>query len=203
MKVLLIIDIQNDFCPGGALAVQEGDQIIPVVNQLQDRFDLVVASQDWHPANHGSFASNHEGKNPGELIDLHGLQQILWPDHCVQDSKGAEFIATLNQGKIDRVFQKGMNLKVDSYSAFYDNGRRFSTGLGDYLKEKGVTEVYLVGLATDYCVKFSALDAAKEGFKTAVIKDACRGVELSPGDVKKALEEMKTAGIDIVQSQDI
>ena len=158
MKALLVIDVQNDFCPGGSLAVKEGDQIVSGINRFMPQFDLVVASQDWHPENHGSFAVNHE-KTPGELIELNGLTQILWPKHCVQGSAGAEFHAELNTDEIDAVFTKGENPLIDSYSAFYDNGHLNKTGLDDYLKSKQVTELFLCGLATDYCVKFTALDA--------------------------------------------
>ena len=203
MKALVLTDIQNDFCPGGALAVKEGDQIIPLVNHLQSHFELIVATQDWHPNNHSSFAANHEGKEPGNIIDLNGLQQFLWPVHCVQGSHGAEFVITLNQEKIEHVFQKGVNPDIDSYSGFFDNGHRQSTGLGNYLKEKGVTEVYIVGLATDYCVKYTALDAHELGFKTTVIKDACRGVEINQGDVERTLEEMRQIGISVINSEEI
>jgi len=203
MKVFIIVDIQNDFIPGGALAVPEGDKIIPIINLLQKHFDLIVATQDWHPPNHGSFASNHEGKKPGEIIKLSGLDQILWPDHCVQGTKGAEFVKDLDITRLARVFQKGTDPEIDSYSTFYDNAHRKSTGLGNYFKEKGIQEVYLAGLATDYCVKFSALDAVELGFKTHVIQDACRGVNLSPADSQKALEQMKNSGAEIIQSGDI
>ncbi len=219
MKALYIIDIQNDFCPGGALAVHEGDQIIPVVNQLQEQFDLVIMSQDWHPADHGSFAANHPGTNPGEVIDLHGLDQILWPVHCVQGSHGAAFVDGLQTDKVAAIFRKGTDITVDSYSGFYDNGsalmsveelhasaangKRISTGAFGYLKELGITDLYLVGLATDYCVKFTALDGNRLGFNTHVIQDACRGVNLQPGDVDRALEEMRAAGIKIITSQEL
>jgi len=203
MKALILVDIQNDFVPGGALAVPEGDLIVPLVNQLQPHFDLVVATQDWHPANHGSFAANHAGRNPGEMIDLAGLPQILWPTHCVQDTEGAKFVAGLDRRQWDRVFTKGTDTGIDSYSGFFDNGHRQATGLGDYLKAKQVTEVYVVGLATDYCVKFTALDAVQLGFKTHLIEDACRGVNLQPGDVAAAVEEMKKAGVEILHAEKI
>lgn len=216
MKALYIIDIQNDFCPGGALAVNEGDQIIPLVNELQSKFDLVIMSQDWHPADHGSFAANHPGTEPGQVIDLHGLDQILWPVHCVQGSHGAAFVDGLNTDKVAAIFRKGTNVKIDSYSGFFDNGgspavslaetssaRRASTGAYGYLKELGITDLYLVGLATDYCVKFTAMDGNRLGFNTHVIQDACRGVNLQPGDVDRALAEMQSAGIKIINSQDI
>jgi len=203
MKALILVDLQNDFCPGGALQVKEGDKIIPLINDLQKQFDLVVATQDWHPHDHMSFASNHPGKRAGESVDLEGFQQVLWPDHCVQGSKGAEFVPTFNREKIERVFQKGTDKWIDSYSAFFDNAHRKATGLGDFLKSKGVDEVYLAGLATDYCVKFSALDSAQLGFKTTVIEDACRGVELKHGDIKEAVQEMKKAGVQVIQSSEI
>ncbi|KAA3609992.1 MAG: bifunctional nicotinamidase/pyrazinamidase [Calditrichaeota bacterium] len=201
MKALILVDIQNDFIPGGALAVNDGDAIVPIVNKLQNSFDFIVATQDWHPANHGSFAENHEDSEVGEVIELNGLQQILWPVHCVQKSDGAKFHRELNLKKVIKFFQKGTNPEIDSYSGFYDNGHRKSTGLADYLKENNISDVYICGLATDYCVKFTALDAKAEGFKTFVIEDACRGVELNTGDVQKALEEMKNDGCIIVNSE--
>lgn len=200
MKALVIVDVQNDFCPGGALAVPEGDQVVEIINRIQPQFDLVVATQDWHPTQHGSFAANHPGRRPCEVIDLAGLPQILWPMHCVQGTPGAELHAALDRSRIARVFQKGTDPQIDSYSGFFDNGHRKATGLGDYLKEQGVTDVYVCGLATDYCVKYTALDAVKLGFKTHVIEDACRGVELHEGDVRRAVEEMRGQGVVVVQS---
>jgi nicotinamidase/pyrazinamidase len=200
MKALILVDLQNDFMPGGALAVPDGDQMISVANRLQPGFDLVVATKDWHPANHGSFASQHAGKQVGERIDLNGLPQILWPDHCVQQTPGAAFVDGLETGLIERVFFKGTEPGIDSYSAFFDNGHRQATGLGDYLQARGVTDVYLAGLATDYCVKFSALDAVQLGFSVHVIEDGCRAVNLQPGDGRRALEEMRQAGIRLVCS---
>ena len=197
MKALILVDLQNDFCPGGTLAVREGDKIIPLINDLQKRFDLVVATQDWHPQDHGSFASSHK-KKVGEMIVLNGLEQVLWPDHCVQGSPGAEFVPGFDTSKIERVFKKGTDPKIDSYSCFFDNAHLKSTGLGDYLKKKGVTDVYIAGLATDYCVKFSALDATQLGFKTHVIADATRGVNLKEGDVELAIQEMRDHGVRIV-----
>ncbi len=202
MNALLIIDVQNDFCPGGALAVPEGDKVVPVINQLQEHFDLVVATQDWHPAGHKSFASSH-GKQPGEVIDLNGLEQILWPDHCVQGTPGAKFTDTLKLGKVDRIFQKGTDPDIDSYSGFYDNGRRKATGLAAYLKEKKVKTVYVAGLATDYCVKYTCLDAVKEGFETVLVKDACRGVNLREGDTEAAVAAMKQAGVLVLPGADV
>ncbi len=197
MKALLLVDIQNDFLPGGALAVAEGDQVIPLANRLQKQFDLVVASKDWHTANHGSFAANHPGKRPGDIVELNGLRQILWPVHCVQDTPGAAFSAKLDTSRFAQVFQKGTDPGIDSYSSFFDNGHRKATGLGDFLKARKVTDVFLAGLTTDYCVRFSALDALALGFRVHVILEACRGVNLSPGDVAQAVAEMKRAGVDV------
>jgi nicotinamidase/pyrazinamidase len=203
MNALILVDIQNDFLPGGALAVPEGDAVIPIANRLQPHFDLVVATQDWHPANHASFAANHPGRCIGELIELDGLEQRLWPVHCVQESPGADLAPGLDTRRIVRVFQKGVDPHIDSYSGFFDNGHRRATGLGGYLQRRGVTDVFLAGLATDYCVKFTALDALRLGFNTTVIEDACRGVNLSPGDVTAALEEMQRSGARIVRSDDL
>ena len=169
MNALIIVDIQNDFLPGGALAVKEGDMIIPIVNTLMRKFDLVVATQDWHPAGHESFASSHAGKHPGDVIMLHGLKQVLWPDHCVQLTAGAAFSNKLNASSIKKIFQKGMNPKIDSYSGFFDNGQMQDTGLNIYLKSMAVDDVFIVGLATDYCVKFTASDALTLGYRTTVI----------------------------------
>ncbi len=198
-NALLLIDIQNDFLQGGSLAVPAGNDIIPIVNQIMPQFKHIYATQDWHPANHGSFASNHN-KNIGEVIDLHGLQQILWPDHCIQYSKGAEFSPSLQQEKIEHIFQKGTDINIDSYSGFFDNGHRKATGMGDYLKEKGIKNLFLCGLATDYCVKFTALDAVELGFNTFLITDATKGVNLNPNDVDKAIQEMKEANVHLIES---
>jgi nicotinamidase/pyrazinamidase len=203
MKALILVDIQNDFLPGGALAVPKGDAVIPVANRLQEVFPLVVATQDWHRANHGSFAANHPGKKVFEQIELNGLPQTLWPVHCVQNTRGAELAAPLSRDHIVKVFPKGTDAGIDSYSGLFDNGHRKSTGLGEWLKEKGVTDVFACGLATDYCVKFTALDAAQMGFRTHFIEDASRGVNLRPEDVKNAVEEMRRAGIAVVQSAEV
>lgn len=202
-SALILIDLQNDFCKGGALAVPDGDEVIPLANELQTRFDLIVATQDWHPAAHKSFASNHANQKPGEIIELNGVSQTMWPDHCVQHTKGAEFHPRLKTGKIKKIFQKGMDIEVDSYSAFFDNKRMHQTGLEKYLRDQGVTDVYLMGLATDYCVKFSCLDAVQLNFKTHLIQDACRGVELKPGDVTRALEEMQQSGVHLTTAKEI
>ena len=203
MKALILVDIQNDFLSGGALAVPNGDAVIPVVNRLQTMFPLVVATQDWHPANHGSFAANHPGKKVFEQIDLQGLPQTLWPVHCVQGTSGAELAPRLQRERIAKIFPKGTDAGIDSYSGLFDNGHRKSTGLGEWLKGKGVTEVFVCGLATDYCVKFTALDAAQFGFITHFIEDASRGVNLQPNDVRNAIVEMNRAGIATVQSSDL
>lgn len=195
MKALILVDIQNDFLPGGALAVPDGDAIIPVANRLQPMFPLVVATQDWHPANHGSFAANHPGKNVFEQIDLNGLPQTLWPIHCVQNTTGAELAPGLNREHIAKVFQKGTDAGIDSYSGFFDNGHRRATGMAEWLKGSGVTDVHICGLATDYCVKFTALDAVSSGFKTYLVEDASRGVKLQKNDVNNAIAEMKKAGV--------
>ena len=197
MKALILVDLQNDFLPGGALAVAEGDQVIPVANRVQKKFDLIVATQDWHPANHGSFASNHRGKHAGEVIDLNGLPQVLWPVHCVQGTGGAEFASDLQVDRITKVFRKGTDPAIDSYSGLYDNGHRKSTGLAEWLREQGVNRVTVCGLATDYCVKFTALDALAEGFSVTLHLSASRGVNLTPGDVDKAVEEMRSKGVTI------
>lgn len=202
MKALILVDLQNDFTPNGALPVPQGDQIVPLINELQNAFEWVVATQDWHPANHESFAVHHN-KTPGEVIQLHGIEQMLWPVHCVQESKGAEFIAGLNMEKVAWVCQKGMDKTVDSYSGFFDNDHKSATGLDPYLKQKGVTDIYVVGLATDYCVKYTALDAQALGYRTHVIADATKGVNLNAGDVENAIEAMRSAGIAIVQSAEI
>ena len=196
MICLLLVDIQNDFLPGGALAVPCGDEVIPVANSLMAEADLVVATQDWHPPGHGSFASTH-GAEVGSVIDLDGLEQVLWPDHCVSGSAGALFGPGLETNGIDHVVRKGTDPRVDSYSGFFDNGRRHDTGLADYLRGTGVSEVLVAGLATDYCVKWTALDAASLGFRTTVVGAGCRGVELNPGDVDRAWTEMAEAGIHV------
>lgn len=200
MNALILVDVQNDFLPGGALAVPEGDAVIPVCNAMRDRFDLVVATQDWHPRDHGSFAANHPGHSVGQTIDLNGLKQILWPVHCVQNTPGAKVAKSLRLLPIDRVFQKGTDPGIDSYSGFFDNGHRKSTGLDAFLKCKSVTDVFVAGLATDYCVKFTALDARTLGYNVHLVVDACRGVNLHPGDVDAAIEEMRKAGVMITKS---
>ena len=184
IDALILVDLQNDFCPGGSLAVKEGDAVVPVVNELQKHFALVVATKDWHPAGHSSF-------------------ETLWPPHCVQETAGAEFVAELETSRIARTFLKGTDMEIDSYSGFFDNEHRRATGLGDYLQERGVTGVTVVGLATDYCVKFTALDAISLGFNTTLIADACRGVEVDEGDTARAIAEMSAAGVNIIESRQL
>lgn len=194
MKALIIVDVQRDFCPGGALAVSDADAVVPGINQAASRFELVVTTQDWHPRNHGSFASNNRGKKPYDMGKLSGRDQIMWPDHCVQETDGAAFHPNLSVRAQN--FVKGTNKYADSYSGFFDDDGA-STGLDEYLKSKGVTEVFICGLATDYCVKFTALDALKQGYATVVLLDLCRAVNLSPGDEDKALTELRAAGARI------
>ncbi len=196
-RALILVDIQNDFLPTGALPVPDGDAVIEPANALAAQFELVVATQDWHPANHGSFASNYRDKTPGEVITLNGLDQVLWPTHCVQNTAGADFAAGLELDRVTRVFQKGTDPRVDSYSGLFDNGHRKATGMGSFLLERGVKTVVVCGLATDYCVKFTALDAVEIGFETILVPGACRGVGLNPGDVTHALEEMRDRGVQL------
>jgi len=195
MNALILVDIQNDFLPSGALAVPHGDEVIAVANEQQTRFDLIVATQDWHPADHQSFAANHVGKQIGDLVSVNGVPQILWPVHCVQETHGADFGAALKIERWARVFQKGVDREIDSYSGFFDNGHAKDTGLASWLRQQGVDSVSVLGLATDYCVKFTALDAVSLGFRTHVVLDGCRGVNLRPDDSQRAVEEMKAAGV--------
>jgi nicotinamidase/pyrazinamidase len=197
---LVLVDIQNDFCPGGALAIPQGDEVAAVANRLMPRFELVVATQDWHPPNHGSFAANHLGRKVGDVIEIGGIPQILWPVHCVAGTHGAALISALDSGGIDRIFHKGTDPLIDSYSGFFDNGHRNATGLADFLKAQEVRGLYIMGLATDYCVKFTALDARALGFETFLIEDGCRGVGSRAGDVEAALDEMRGAGVTMIDS---
>lgn len=203
MKALILIDLQNDFMPGGALAVPEGLDAIKAANYAQNFFDVVIATKDWHPADHLSFAINHENKTPFEVIDLYGLSQTLWPAHCVQYTLGAEFVSSLNQSHIHYVVTKGETKTLDSYSAFFDNAHRNQTGLCAYLQKRGIDEVYLLGVATEYCVKFSALDAVKLGLQTHVIIDGCRGINLQPNDISHACDEMRDHGVELITLADL
>jgi len=201
MRALLLIDIQNDFLPGGSLAVPAGDHVIPILNKLQPHFDLVVATQDWHPQNHKSFASNHAGKQPFEVTELQGLEQVLWPDHCVQTSKGVAFSDKLDMSRVEAIFRKGTNPEIDSYSGFYDNGHLKSTGLADYLRGRQIQQVYVAGLAGDYCVYFSAKNALQEGFETFLIEDASRPI--SQEGFEKAKEDIISMGGKIIRSSEL
>jgi len=193
MRALILVDIQNDFMPGGALPVPDGDAIVDQVNQLQSKFDLIVATQDWHPANHGSFASQHPGQEAGTMIELDGLAQVLWPDHCIQGSTGAAFHPDLRTDA-DLILRKGYNPDIDSYSAFFENDHKTSTGLEGYLRTRGIENLTLVGLATDYCVAYSAIDAATLGFGVTVRADLCRAIDLD-GSLAASLAKMKAAGV--------
>ncbi|WP_257666533.1 bifunctional nicotinamidase/pyrazinamidase [Parapedobacter tibetensis] len=186
MRALIIIDVQYDFLPGGALAVPNGDEVIKVINRVQQDYDLVVATQDWHPVGHESFASAHTGTKPFETIDLAGLEQVLWPDHCVQGTDGAQLSNQLDTRRIEAIFRKGMEPTIDSYSGFFDNGKRKNTGLAGYLRDRGVTAVSLCGLAADYCVHFTAMDALQLGFGTDIIEDAVRAIDERAYTTKKA-----------------
>ncbi|MFW6370670.1 MAG: bifunctional nicotinamidase/pyrazinamidase [Bacteroidota bacterium] len=190
MNTLIITDIQLDFLPGGALAVPKGDEIIPIVNKIQEKFELVVATQDWHPRNHISFASNHENKKPLEKINWRGIEQILWPDLCVQGSDGAEFHPQLEIKPVEAIFRKGMDREIDSYSAFYDNKHQKNTGLAGYLRERKANHLFFCGLAADFCVYFSILDALKEGFSATLIEDATKPIDKDNFEnIKKELIE--------------
>ena len=201
MKTLVIIDVQNDFMPGGPLEVSRGNMIIPVINKIQSYFDLVVATQDWHPTDHASFASVHAMKRPYDKIVLHGKIQTLWPDHCVQGSKGAELHRNLETNRIAAIFRKGMDRGIDSYSGFYDNNHKLSTGLAGYLREKGVKEIYFCGLAADICVYFSMLDSISEGFSSILIEDA--SMPLFPNKFDDLKCEMAKSGVLITTSTEL
>lgn len=202
-QALLLIDLQNDFCPNGALAVRYGDQVMAVANQLQPQFMHVIASKDWHPADHVSFAVNHPDHDLFDVIESNGLSQTLWPVHCVQHAHGAEFHPLLNISAIKHIVYKGRDKHIDSYSAFFDNAHLKATDLHEYLQSLGVTDLFIMGLATDYCVKFTALDAVKLGYHVVLIEDGCRGVEQQPGDIEKACQEMRAAGVVFMQSGEL
>jgi nicotinamidase/pyrazinamidase len=196
MKALVIVDLQNDFMPGGPLAVPHGDKIVPLINNLQKYYDLVVATQDWHPRNHVSFASNHENKKPYDVITVNGISQTLWPDHCIQGTFGAELYKGLDTSKISAIFRKGMNPLIDSYSGFYDNGHSISTGLSAYLKHKGIYETHYCGLAADYCVYYTALDSLSEGFESTIVEAATR--PLDSDNFRLLKEELTGLGARII-----
>lgn len=203
MKALVIVDLQNDFMPTGALGVSKANEIVPIINALIPKFSLVVATQDWHPSDHVSFAATHPGKHVGEVIKIGEIEQILWPVHCVRNTPGAELVDALDKTNLASNFYKGTDRNIDSYSAFFDNAHRKSTGLSDFLKSRGVTEVYFAGLTTEYCVLYSTKDAIDLGFTTYVIADACRAVNLHPQDQQRALETMRMKGAKIIKSTDI
>jgi nicotinamidase/pyrazinamidase len=203
MRALLLVDIQNDFMPFGALPVACGDEVVAVANRLMIDAELVVATQDWHPASHGSFASNHPGRSAGDVIDLGGVAQVLWPDHCVRGMPGASFHSALDVSRIDAVVRKGTDPGIDSYSAFFDNGHVKETDLAGLLRTRGVTAIRLVGLATDYCVKFTALDGRAAGFDVTVVEDGIRAVDLNPGDGAAALAVMREAGSAVERLSEI
>jgi len=192
--LLIVVDLQNDFCPGGALAVPGGDEIVPLVNRIGSRFKHVILTQDWHPKAHQSFASSHPGKAPFETFEAPYGTQVLWPDHCVQGTPGAAFHADLDLPQAQLVLRKGFHKEIDSYSAFYENDRKTPTGLVGYLRERGFAQLYLCGLATDFCVNYTALDAAREGFQVTVLEDACRAIDLN-GSLAVARSAMTAAGV--------
>ena len=198
MKTLVLVDVQNDFTPGGSLEVPEGDRIIGPINRVQDSFDLVVATQDWHPPDHVSFASNHKGERPFDVIEVLGMEQTLWPDHCVQGTQGAEFHPDLETNRIEAIFRLFIARGIDSYSGFFDNGHLKSTGLAGYLREKGAVDLYFVGLAADICVYFTIRDALREGFKAVVLEDAVH--PLHEEDYGKKRRELENSGVRFIRS---
>ncbi|BBU53796.1 nicotinamidase [Mameliella alba] len=196
MHALIVIDVQNDFCPGGALAVERGDEIVQPINALMAEFDAVVLTQDWHPAGHSSFASTHAGKAPFDMVEMPYGPQVLWPDHCIQGSPGANFHTELEVDRAELIIRKGFRAAIDSYSAFFENDHTTPTGLEGYLRTRGIDRLTMVGLATDFCVNFSAVDAAKLGFAVTVRQDLCRGIDLD-GSLQAALDGMKEAGVTL------
>jgi nicotinamidase/pyrazinamidase len=197
VKALIIVDVQNDFVPGGALAVPHGDEVVPVINRLQQDFEIILATKDWHPKGHCSFASSHPRAKVGDRVQLEVGSQLLWPDHCIQGTHGAAFVAGLETAKIQKVFQKGIEAQIDSYSGMYDNGNLRETGLRQFLREREVKEVHIVGLATEYTVKYTAVDCKREKFEVFVRLEGCRSLEIKPGDTEKAIREMRGIGIQV------
>jgi len=200
MRALLIVDMQNDFCPGGALAVPEGDQVVPVINDLVSEFDHVLQTQDWHPSRHQSFASSHPQHDPYDVIEVDYGEQVLWPDHCVQGTEGAAFHPDLDTTHTELILRKGFRPEIDSYSAFYENDGETQTGLTGYLNERGIDTLFICGLAADFCVKWSAVDGRKEGFDVFVIEDAVRGID-QDGSLAAAWKEMNDAGVQVVSAE--
>ena len=203
MNGLILVDIQNDFLPGGALAVPRGDEVVGVANSLIPLFDVVAATADYHPRGHISFASSHAGRRVGEVVTVAGAQQMLWPDHCVQGTPGAELSSELSAGGVHRIIHKGTDPAIDSYSGFFDNGHLQATELNRYLLSRTVDAIYIMGLATDYCVKYTALDGVALGYRTYLVTDGCRGVGVRPGDIEAAIREMVAAGVTLVSSTDL
>lgn len=200
MRALILVDLQYDFCPGGALPVGRGDETVAIANKVMPHFATIVATQDWHPATHRSFAVNNPGSKEGDVIDLGTIRQVMWPAHCVQNTRGAELHHELERTKLTHIVQKGTDAAIDSYSGFFDNGHTKATGLGAWLNERWVKQVYILGLATDYCVKYTALDARQLGFDVWLIEDGCRAVETRRGDGERAIAEMRGAGVAVVES---
>lgn len=203
MKALIVVDMQKDFMPEGALGVPGADRIVPLLNSLMEKFPLVLATKDWHPPDHMSFAANHPGKKVGDVVEVQGISQILWPIHCVRNTEGSEFSEGLISDLFVSVFYKGTDKWIDSYSAFFDNAHKRSTGLADFLQSRGVKEVYLAGVALDYCVLYSALDAVEMGFSTFILYDACRSIKLHPKDEEMALAAMSAKGVQIITSDEV
>lgn len=202
-NALIITDIQYDFCPGGALGVNDADSIIPLVNTIARKFHRVVATQDWHPKDHISLASNHDGKREFEQIIIDSIEQTLWPDHCIQGTRGAELHDRLDKNRIDLIIRKGTHRQIDSYSAFLENDRETKTGLDGYFNSLGIEEIFMCGIATDYCVYYSAMDSINFGFKTTLIIDACRGIDFPDGSIDQVINDMKRHGIKIIHSRDL
>ena len=199
---LLVVDVQNDFCKGGTLAVPSANEVVPVINDLADRFAHTIITQDWHPPDHTSFASQHDGSEPYQTITLGYGEQVLWPDHCVQHSAGAEFHDKLAVTNCELIVRKGFRREIDSYSAFFENDHKTPTGLGGYLRERELTRLFVTGLATDFCVRFSAVDARAQGFEVMLVEDACRGID-SDGSMDAAMREMNDVGVTIIESNSI
>ena len=202
-NALLIVDVQNDFCPGGALAIHEGDRIIPAINRIQPLFDTIIATRDWHPPDHVSFAATHPGKHIHDVMDIGGIPQVLWPPHCVSGTTGAAFHPDLETGRFRLILHKGMNPALDSYSVFLENDKKTRTGMDGFLRSLEITRIFLCGLATDYCVLYSALDAISFGFETCVVIDACCGVDVPEGNIEKAIGLMKSSGVSIISSLEL
>ena len=199
---LVLIDIQNDFCPGGALAVDKGDEIVEISNKIQEQFKIKIITQDWHPSTHKSFASNHEGKEPLSTVEMFYGQQVLWPNHCIQGTEGSKFHSKLITDSADLIIRKGFRPEIDSYSAFFENDQKTPTGLDGYLKSRGVNKIYLCGLALDFCVYFSAIDGAELGYNVNVVQDACRAIDLD-GSLEKSLNDMKSKGVKFLSTSDL